>query len=102
MKCSFMNPLPLYVDDDTYYFPDGAAFCKSDKPTAFMSAYALTVNPDARMLQDNKNRGFTYLEERRATARALTAAPSASSASSSRPMPAPKTIPVKKRPAGAK
>jgi hypothetical protein len=97
-KCSFASPLELYVKDDTYYFPDGAAFCKSDKPTAFMSAYALSVNPACRMIDDSRLKGRNYLVQ----GRALTNAPSASSASSSRTMPAPKAPAVKKRPAGAR
>jgi hypothetical protein len=96
--CSFSAPLELYRRDDTYYFPDGAAFCKSDKPTAFMAAYAMTVNDVARMTPDSRVKGQNYLTQHRA----LRDAPSASSASSSRTMPAPKAPAVKKRPAGAR
>ncbi len=56
-KCSFTMPLDLYKQDDVYYFPDGAAFTRSEKPTAYMAAYVLAGNPNSRMLDAIRTKG---------------------------------------------
>ena len=98
-----------------YYFPDGAACTKSEKPTAYMAAYILTVNPLSKMLPASRKRGEEYvnrgfaLEDRRPGAAETSAttgstgAASSSSAAAKAAMPPPKAVPaVKKRPAGAR
>jgi hypothetical protein len=112
-KCSFVRPILLYEAEDTFYFPEGAAFCKQNKPNGFMAAHALTINPSYRMMQEIRTKGETYM--RTGSGRALTNAPSASSAASSRSAPPPKAsassasssrtmpppkAPAMKRPAG--
>jgi hypothetical protein len=111
-KCSFSTPLELYKSDDVYYFPDGAAFTKSEKPTAFMAAYILTVNPNSRMKDESRtkgqnyvNRGFALTDS--APAAAATSAPMGSAGASSSTtaaaaMPPPAVPAVKKKPAAAK
>ncbi len=60
-KCSFTTPLDLYKSDDVYYFPDGAAFTRSEKPTAFMAAYILAVNANSRMLDASRIKGQHFV-----------------------------------------
>ncbi len=111
-KCSFTTPLDLYKCDDVYYFPDGAAFTRSEKPTAFMAAYILAVNANSRMLDASRSRGLNYANmgfalADIAPAAAAKAAPivfaAASSSSTAAPeAPAPAEPAVKKKPAAAK
>jgi hypothetical protein len=112
-KCSFVKPILLYEAEDTFYFPEGAAFTKANKPNGYMAAHALTINPHYRMMPDMRTRGENYLQT--GSGRALTNAPSASSAASTRSLPPPKAVgsypsssstmpppkaPAMKRPAG--
>jgi hypothetical protein len=60
-KCSFANPLELYREDDVYYFPDGAAFTTQQKPTAFMAASILAINPASKMDEKSRTRGREYV-----------------------------------------
>ncbi len=60
-QCSFSTPLELFREDDVYYFPDGAAFCKSDKPTAFMAASMLAGNSQSRMMEATGSKGLKYV-----------------------------------------
>jgi hypothetical protein len=60
-KCSFTTPLALYREDDVYYFPNGAAFTSSEKPTAFMAASILAVNPDSKMDEKSRKMGQQYV-----------------------------------------
>ncbi len=90
-KCSFIVPLNLYLEEDVYYFPDGAAFTKSDKPTAFMAAAVLAVNPGSKMWEYTRNKGKNYVPQ----GRVLGDAPAASGSSKGGPA-------VKKKPAAEK
>ena len=90
-KCSFPTPLELYREDDVYYFPDGAAFTTSDKPTAFMAASMLAVNPACRMDDKSRKRGLEYANR----GFAIEDGPSQG------PPPASSTAIVKQRPAAA-
>jgi hypothetical protein len=87
-KCCFVHPLELYQDEDTYYFPDGAAFTRKEKPSAFMLAHALMMNPHYQMMEELRTKGENYRQK----ALSLTNAPAASSSSSSRPKASPKAL----------
>ncbi len=52
-RCSFEVPPDLYGhQDDVYYFPDGVAFGKFSKGTAYMAASILAANSLARTSDD--------------------------------------------------
>ena len=80
-KCSFIVPLNLYLEEDVYYFPDGAAFTRTDKPPSFMAAAVLAVNPNSKMMHVTRNKGLTYTPQ----VRVLRDAPAASSSSTGGP-----------------
>ena len=97
-KCSFALPLALYKRNDVYYFPDGAAFCKAEKPTAFMAASIVAQNPDSRMLAVTRAKGLSYVSRGLAlTDRPAGERQAAAAASGSNPEAV-----AKKRPAAAK
>jgi hypothetical protein len=89
-KCSFASPLELYREDDVYYFPDGAAFTTREKPTAFMAASILAVNPESKMDDKSRTKGLQYANR----GFAITDGPSHG------PSPAASTAVVMQRPAG--
>ncbi len=93
-KCSFEVPPDLYGrKDDVYYFPDGVAFGKISKGTAYMAASILAANPAAKMNAEARRRGLRYVP----AGRALGDAPVPEAASSSS-----QTATIKKKPAAAK
>ena len=97
-KCSFSLSLELYKQDDVYYFPDGAAFCKSEKPTAFMAASMLAVNPNSKMIEVTRNKGLNYVNKGLAlTDGSARDEPAPAAAASSTPAAV-----AKKKPAAAK
>ncbi len=61
-KCSFTTPQELYVQDDVYYFPEGAAFGRPDKVPVYAAAYILTMNPNSRMADSTKERAEKFLQ----------------------------------------
>ncbi len=97
-KCSFALPLDLYRRDDVYYFPDGAAFCKAEKPTAYMAASILAANPNSKMMESTRIKGLNYVNKGFALADRPAEdqpAPAASASSTTDAV-------VKKKPAAAK
>ena len=60
-RCSFSTPLELYVEDDVYFFPGGAAFCRTDKASVYMAASILAVNPLSRMQESNRVKGMNFI-----------------------------------------
>ncbi len=107
-KCSFTTPLELYKEDDVYYFPDGAAFGRTDKASVFMAASILAVNPQSRRQESTRVKGVNYMMRGALTdaARVAAIAPTATdtfvalaAASSSSTTTAPA---VKKKPAANK
>ena len=97
-KCSFALPLDLYRRDDVYYFPDGAAFCKAEKPTAYMAASILAANPNSKMMESTRTKGLNYVNKGFALADKPAEdqpAPAASASSTTDAV-------VKKKPAAAK
>jgi hypothetical protein len=87
-KCCFIHPLALYREEDTYYFPHGAAFTRDEKPSSFMLAHALMVNPQYQMMDKMRVKAESYMQN----TLALTNAPIASSSSSSRPKASTKAL----------
>ncbi len=47
--------------DDVYYFPDGAAFCRIAKLTAYMAASILAANPNCKITEEARAKGLRYV-----------------------------------------